>query len=128
ESFGHMPRHTMTRRRFLGSAALSMSALNTLSARATTMAWVQSASSGLEPMPELGGATGWINSDPLTREALRGKVVLADIWTYSCINSLRQLPYFKAWATRYKDAGLVVLGVHSPEFGFEKDRANIERA
>ena len=79
-------------------------------------------------MPELNGATGWINSAPLTRQALRGKVVLADIWTYSCINSLRQLPYLKAWAAKYKDAGLVVLGVHSPEFGFEKDRANVERA
>jgi thiol-disulfide isomerase/thioredoxin len=123
-----MPRHTMTRRRFLESAALSMTALDTLAARTAASAWKQSPTNGLEPMPELAGATGWINSEPLTREGLRGKVVLADIWTYSCINSLRQLPYFKAWAARYKDAGLVVLGVHSPEFGFEKDRVNVERA
>lgn len=80
------------------------------------------------PMPELRGAEGWLNSNPLTRDSLRGKVVLADIWTYSCINSIRQLPYLKNWAEKYKDAGLVVLGVHSPEFGFEKERSNVEEA
>ncbi|MEP6620865.1 MAG: redoxin domain-containing protein [bacterium] len=80
------------------------------------------------PMPELGGAVGWLNSPALSRESLRGKVVLVDIWTYSCINSLRQLPYLKYWAEKYKDAGLVVLGVHSPEFAFEKVRANVEEA
>lgn len=79
-------------------------------------------------MPELNGATGWLNTAPLNRASLRGKVVLADIWTYSCINSLRQLPYLKSWAAKYKDAGLVVIGVHSPEFEFEKDRANVEKA
>ena len=79
-------------------------------------------------MPDLGGAVGWLNSGPLNRNSLRGKVVLVDIWTYSCINSLRQLPYLKDWAEKYKDAGLVVMGVHSPEFGFEKDRENVERA
>ena len=80
------------------------------------------------PMPELGGAVGWVNSGPLTRDSIRGKVVLVDIWTYSCINSIRQFPYLKNWASKYKDQGLVVLGVHSPEFGFEKDQANVERA
>ena len=79
-------------------------------------------------MPDLSDADGWLNSSPLSRESLRGKIVLADIWTYSCINSLRQLPYLRNWATRYKDAGLVVIGVHSPEFGFEKDRTNVEAA
>ena len=79
-------------------------------------------------LPDLGGAIGWLNSDPLNRKSLRGKVVLVDIWTYSCINSLRQLPYMKSWAAKYKDAGLVVIGVHAPEFGFEKDRANVENA
>ena len=79
-------------------------------------------------MPDLSGADGWLNSSPLSRESLRGKVVLADIWTYSCINSLRQLPYLRNWATKYKDAGLIVIGVHSPEFGFEKDRTNVEDA
>jgi len=79
-------------------------------------------------MPDLGGAVGWLNTPPLSAKALRGKVVLIDVWTYSCINSLRQLPYMKMWAEKYKDAGLVVIGVHSPEFGFEKDRANVEKA
>jgi thiol-disulfide isomerase/thioredoxin len=79
-------------------------------------------------MPELAGAVGWLNSPPLTRESLHGKVVLVDIWTYSCINSLRQLPYLRRWAAKYRDAGLVVIGVHSPEFGFEKERPNVERA
>jgi thiol-disulfide isomerase/thioredoxin len=79
-------------------------------------------------LPDLGGAIGWLNSVPLDRKSLRGKVVLVDIWTYSCINSLRQLPYMKSWAAKYKDAGLVVIGVHAPEFGFEKEHANVENA
>jgi thiol-disulfide isomerase/thioredoxin len=79
-------------------------------------------------MPDLDGAVGWINSAPLTNKALRGKVVLVNFWTYSCINSLRELPYMKAWAAKYKDAGLVVIGVHAPEFGFEKNPANVKNA
>jgi thiol-disulfide isomerase/thioredoxin len=78
--------------------------------------------------PSLGGATGWLNSPPLTAEALRGKVVLVQFWTYTCINWLRTLPYVRAWAEKYKDQGLVVIGVHSPEFGFEKDPDNVRRA
>ena len=78
-------------------------------------------------MPDFRGAVGWLNSNPLDRNSLRGKVVLVDIWTYSCINSLRQLPYLKDWAEKYKAVGLVVIGVHSPEFGFEKDRESVER-
>ncbi|AMO95331.1 ahpC/TSA family protein [Collimonas fungivorans] len=78
--------------------------------------------------PSLAGATAWINSAPLTPEALRGKVVLVDFWTYSCINCLRSLPYVKAWSEKYKDYGLVVLGVHAPEFAFEKDLKNVQRA
>src|SRR5262245_42434638 len=73
-------------------------------------------------MPDLGGAIGWLNSAPLTGKSLRGKVVLVDFWTYTCINSLRPLPYVKAWAEKYRDAGLVVIGVHTPEFSFEKER------
>ena len=80
------------------------------------------------PVPDFGGAVGWLNSAPLSRESLRGKVVLVNFWTYSCINSLRELPYMKAWAAKYKDAGLVVIGVHAPEFGFERERANVENA
>ncbi len=78
--------------------------------------------------PSLGGATGWLNSPPLTPESLRGKVVLIDIWTYTCINWLRTLPYVRAWAAKYKDQGLVVIGVHSPEFPFEKDLENVRRS
>ena len=70
----------------------------------------------------------WLNSPPLTPAALRGKVVLVDIWTYSCINSIRQLPYVRAWANKYQDQGLVVIGVHAPEFAFEKDPDNVRQA
>jgi cytochrome c biogenesis protein CcdA/thiol-disulfide isomerase/thioredoxin len=80
------------------------------------------------PMPDLNGAVAWLNSPPLTRDGLRGKVVLIDFWTYSCINCLRTLPYTEGWAAKYKDAGLVVIGVHTPEFAFEKERANVEKA
>ncbi|HKE28254.1 MAG TPA: redoxin family protein [Bryobacteraceae bacterium] len=79
-------------------------------------------------MPSLEGATAWLNSAPLNSKSLRGKVVLVNFWTYSCINSLRELPYLKAWAAKYKDSGLVVVGVHTPEFGFEKDAANVKTA
>src|SRR5271170_5673183 len=80
------------------------------------------------PIPELDGAIGWLNSPPLSRKALRGKVVLVDFWTYTCINSLRPLPYVKSWAAKYKDAGLVVIGVHTPEFSFEHEPTNVEDA
>ena len=79
-------------------------------------------------MPELTGATQWIHSPPLTAGSLKGKMVLVDFWTYSCINCLRTLPYIKAWNAKYKDAGLVVIGVHTPEFPFEKDEANVRKA
>jgi thiol-disulfide isomerase/thioredoxin len=79
-------------------------------------------------MPELSGAVGWLNSPPLTTKSLRGKVVVIDFWTYSCINCLRALPYVEGWAAKYKDAGLVVIGVHTPEFAFEKERSNVEKA
>ena len=81
------------------------------------------------PMPELeSGAIGWLNSAPLSRKSLREKVVLVDFWTYTCINSLRPLPYVKAWAAKYKDAGLIVIGVHTPEFSFEKKPENVQNA
>ncbi|GLQ49706.1 cytochrome c biogenesis protein DipZ [Dyella flava] len=79
-------------------------------------------------LPSLAGATQWFNSTPLTPESLRGKVVLVDFWTYSCINCIRTLPYVNAWAQKYRDHGLVVIGVHSPEFAFEKDPANVAKA
>lgn len=78
--------------------------------------------------PGLNGAVEWLNSPPLTAEGLRGKVVLVDFWTYSCINCLRTLPYVKAWAEKYKDQGLVVIGVHAPEFAFERNIDNVKKA
>lgn len=78
-------------------------------------------------MPSLSGATRWLNSPPLSAEALKGKVVLVDFWTYSCINCLRSLPYVKAWAEKYRDQGLVVIGVHAPEFAFERDIDNVTK-
>jgi thiol-disulfide isomerase/thioredoxin len=79
-------------------------------------------------LPSFGGATGWLNSPPLTEADLRGKVVLVNFWTYTCINWLRQLPYVRAWAAKYSGQGLVVAGVHTPEFGFEHDAGNVRRA
>ena len=79
-------------------------------------------------LPSLSGAVEWLNSPPLTAEGLKGKVVLVDFWTYSCINCLRAIPYVRAWAEKYKDQGLVVIGVHAPEFAFEKNVANVRRA
>jgi thiol-disulfide isomerase/thioredoxin len=73
-------------------------------------------------------ATVWLNSEPLTAAGLRGRVVLVDFWTYSCVNWLRTLPYVRAWAERYAERGLVVVGVHAPEFGFEHDLANVRHA
>jgi thiol-disulfide isomerase/thioredoxin len=79
-------------------------------------------------LPSLAGATQWLNSPPLTVAGLRGKVVLVDFWTYTCINWLRTLPYLRAWAEKYKDHGLVVIGVHTPEFDVEHDLDNLRRA
>lgn len=78
--------------------------------------------------PEINGITHWLNSEPLTLQALRGKVVLVDFWTYSCINCIRTLPHIKAWYEKYKDQGLVVIGVHAPEFAFEGDIDNVKNA
>jgi cytochrome c biogenesis protein CcdA/thiol-disulfide isomerase/thioredoxin len=79
-------------------------------------------------MPSLNGAVQWLNSEPLSMEALKGKVVLVDFWTYSCINCLRAIPYVEAWAEKYKEQGLVVIGVHAPEFAFEKNVDNVKKA
>jgi len=79
-------------------------------------------------LPPLDGAALWLNSPPLTKSALEGKVVLVDFWTYSCINCLRTLPYVRAWADKYGKDGLVVVGVHTPEFAFEKDLGNVKKA
>jgi thiol-disulfide isomerase/thioredoxin len=79
-------------------------------------------------LPGFEGATGWLNSEPLTTADLRGKVVLVDFWTYTCINWLRTLGYVRAWADRYAEHGLVVVGVHTPEFPFEQDEDNVRQA
>src|SRR5277367_1769752 len=83
---------------------------------------------GQSELKSLERADEWLNSAPLTASALRGKVVLIDFWTYTCINWLRTLPYVRAWAEKYRDQGLVVIGVHAPEFAFEKSIDNVRRA
>jgi len=107
------------RRRFLGTAAMT--------AAAGYFGATASAKTRSELSP-LSRATTWLNSQPLTDEALQGKVVLVEFWTYSCINWRRQLPYVREWTEKYKDQGLVVVGVHSPEFSIEKDIDNIRWA
>ena len=77
---------------------------------------------------EITGITAWINSPPLTFQGLRGKVVLVDFWTYTCVNCIRTFPYLRSWHEKYADAGLVILGVHTPEFEFEKDFDNVSEA
>jgi thiol-disulfide isomerase/thioredoxin len=79
-------------------------------------------------LPSLAGATGWLNSEPLTRESLRGRPVLVEFWTFTCINWIRTLPYVRGWFEKYRANGLVVLGVHTPEFEVERDVDNIRRA
>ena len=109
----------------LGSP-IGTSAQNKDTAQPTTPRAVQLPIEG--HLPSLGGATDWLNSPPLTAQGLRGRVVLIDIWTYTCINWLRTLPYVRAWAEKYKNRGLIVIGVHSPEFEFEKNLDNVRRA
>jgi len=79
-------------------------------------------------MPDLNGGVAWLNSTPVSSQSLRGKVVLVNFWTYTCINSLRALPYVKRWASKYQKSGLVVIGVHTPEFSFEKQQSNVGAA
>jgi len=82
----------------------------------------------LGPAPEFAGISNWLNSEALTMEQLRGKVVLIDFWTYSCINCIRTLPYITEWQRKYSEKGLVIVGVHTPEFEFEKDAGNVQTA
>jgi thiol-disulfide isomerase/thioredoxin len=117
-----------SRRRFLGSAAMTLVAakFGMLSASAHTVADPQLPAEG--NLPALDGGLGWINSQPLTVSGLRGKVTLIEFWTYTCINWRRQLPYVRAWTKKYRDYGLETIGVHTPEFPFEKDPENVRRA
>ncbi len=116
------------RRRFIGTTAMALAAIElggiSSAVQALGPASVQPGGSVLPPFK---GATGWLNSPALTPAGLRGKVVLVNFCTYTCINWLRSLPYVRAWAKKYKNQALVVLGVHTPEFGFEKDVANVSR-
>ncbi|MFL5481967.1 MAG: redoxin domain-containing protein [Gemmatimonadaceae bacterium] len=116
------------RRSFIGAAAAALGAarLGAIGAAIQQMACAALVNEGT--LPSLSGATEWINSPPLTPEGLRGKVVLVDFWTYTCVNWTRTLPYVRAWAEKYKDQGLVVIGAHTPEFAFEKDIENIRWA
>jgi thiol-disulfide isomerase/thioredoxin len=108
-----------TRRLLLGALLSTVCACKGPSAEDTRMLQQQ--------MPSLGRANAWLNTHPLSAAELRGKVVLVDFWTYTCINWRRTLPYVRAWAEKYRDHGLVVVGVHTPEFSFEKDLDNVRR-
>jgi thiol-disulfide isomerase/thioredoxin len=119
----------VSRRQFLSTAAIGIGAF-AVAANVFPGVVQQLASAAGSPseLDSLGGANGWLKSEPLTAADLRGKVVLVDFWTYTCINWLRTLPYVRAWAEKYRDQGLVVIGVHTPEFPFEHDLDNVRRA
>jgi len=112
------------RRRFLSAASLGL--VTSLAMSRPAAGTLRSGADGA--LSSLESATAWLNSPPLTAARLRGQVVLVDFWTYTCINWLRSLPYVRAWAERYRTQGLVVIGVHAPEFAFEKDLENVRRA
>ena len=114
-----------------GTARLEQSLLDRLHPASSPAAQATSTDGALPVegvFPSMSGAVQWLNSPPLTPEGLRGKVVVVDFWTYSCINCLRSMPFVEAWAAKYKPQGLVVIGVHTPEFAFEKDVGNVRRA
>ena len=106
------------------------SLLNTLLAASALSAasLTAAAASAPQPAPEFTGIDKWLNTEPLTVSQLRGKVVLVDFWTYTCINCIRTLPYVKGWHEKYKDQGLVVVGVHTPEYPFERSTDNVKTA
>ncbi|QHS53099.1 thioredoxin family protein [Edaphobacter sp. 12200R-103] len=117
-------------RRINLSIAVAIATVFSFTAATTCLLEAQEPASivGSHPLSGLSGATAWINSAPLTAKQLKGKVVLVDFWDYSCINCIRAFPYIRAWAEKYKDSGLVVIGVHTPEFDIEKERANVQKA
>jgi thiol-disulfide isomerase/thioredoxin len=120
---------TINRRGFLGATAGALAATQfSMSLPVQAQGRGPFGLLGDREMPPFTGATGWINTTPLTPADLRGKVVLVQFWTYTCINWLRTHPYVRAWGAKYKDQGLVVLGVHTPEFPFEGDIENVRRA
>jgi thiol-disulfide isomerase/thioredoxin len=113
----------LSRRRFLRNAAMTI-----VGSQFGTIASANARLGGSRELSSLTGATTWLNSPPLAAADLQGKLVLVDFWTYTCINWRRQLPYLRAWAERYRDDGLIVIGVHSPEFSFEKNIDNVRWA
>src|SRR3954464_8123279 len=118
------------RRRFIGAAGTAAAALGAARLGVVGCAIQQMACAALRnegTLPPLTGATEWLNSPPLTPAGLRGKVVLVDFWTFTCINWLRTLPHVRAWSAKYKDQGLVVIGVHTPEFSIERDAGDVRR-
>lgn len=120
----------LSRRAFSGLAAGS-SALAAAVGGAWPVRGALAVSPGLRDYgkaPEFTGIDKWLNSEPLTMQGLAGKVVLVDFWTYSCINCIRTLPYVVRWYEKYKDQGFVVVGVHSPEFAYEKSTRNVQDA
>jgi thiol-disulfide isomerase/thioredoxin len=115
------------------SAAILISVILGALAAAITIAGqpppgVDATAAEARPAPEFRNISRWLNSEPLAMDQLRGKVVLVDFWTYTCINCLNHLPYVKEWHARYKNQGLVVVGVHTPEFAYEKSTANVQKA
>jgi len=117
-----------SRRRFLGVAAITVAAtqFNMLARAKSPSAATQFPVEG--DLPSLKGATEWLNSQPLTAAGLRGQVVLVDFWTYTCINCINTLPHVRSWNQKYKDQGLTVIGVHTPEYSFERDTDNVKAA
>ncbi|HEY6222875.1 MAG TPA: thioredoxin-like domain-containing protein, partial [Gemmatimonadales bacterium] len=116
------------RRRFLTTTATALAGLELTMLGATKPLLNGMGVAVDRGLSALRRATTWLNSPPLTAEGLRGKVVLVDFWTYTCINWLRTLPYVRAWAEKYQPRGLVMIGVHTPEYGFEHDLENVRRA
>lgn len=108
---------------FLSTTSTEQKLISTLTAKPEVADSKESS-----PLTALSGATAWLNSPPLHMDSMRGKVVLVDFWTYSCINCLRTIPYLKAWYEKYRGQGLIIIGVHSPEFAFEKDENNVRQA
>jgi thiol-disulfide isomerase/thioredoxin len=147
EAMESFDKDNLGRRRFIGAALMigivkvdvmnTANAENSLSgafnprkppAHATLRRRFHSSLGDEGAMPELDGAIGWLNSAPLSRQSLRGKVVMVNFWTYTCINSLRPLPYLRNWAAKYGDSGFVVIGVHTPEFSFEHEPVNVQNS
>lgn len=118
-----MPTHALSRRRLLGSLA-ALAAGPALAAAAPA----EPRFADLGAAPEFAGITQWLNSPPLTMAGLRGQVVLVDFWTFGCVNCLRTLPYVNGWARKYGAQGLVVVGVHTPEFAFERSTRSLQTA